>query len=111
MKKCSHENLGSSAWIIGLLTYLCTPIPNSIPSPDELLNNRVYKGFQPFLKFSSSSFQIIKDTVTDNLISLKEEEKMNHNKQATNLPKINEGSCVWYHDHNKDIWEKGIVVE
>ena len=49
--------------------------------------------------------------VTDNLISLKEKEKMNHDKQVTDLPKNNEGSDVWYCDHNKDIWEKDTVVE
>ena len=49
--------------------------------------------------------------VTNNLVSLKEKEKMNHDKQATDLPKINKGSDVWYCDHNKDIWGKGTVVE
>ena len=49
--------------------------------------------------------------VTDNLTSLREKEKINHDKQATDLPKINEGSDVWYHNHNKDIWGKGMVVE
>ena len=48
---------------------------------------------------------------TDNLISLREKERMNHGKQATDLPKINESSDIWYHDHNKDIWEKDTVVE
>ena len=49
--------------------------------------------------------------MTDNLISLEEKEKINHDKLATDLPKINEGSDVWYYDHNKDIWKKGTVVE
>ena len=88
MKKCSDENLGNSALEIGLLEYLCTPISDSIPSPSEILNNRVYKGFQPFLKSLLSFFQVTKDTVRDNLISLKEKEKINHDKQAMELTKI-----------------------
>ena len=111
MKKCSDDSLGNSAWKVGLLEYLCTPISDSIPNPAEVLSNRVYKGFQPFLKPSLSSFQVRKDMVTENLISLKEKEKMNHDKQATNLPKINVGSDVWYCDHKKDVWENGTVVE
>ena len=111
MQECSNENLGNSAWKIGLLEYLCTLISDSTPSPAELLNNRVYKGFKSFLKPSLSSFQVTKDMVTGNMISLKEKEKINHDKQARDLPKIDEGSDVWYHDHNKDIWEKGTVVE
>ena len=90
---------------------LCTSISDSIPSPAELLNDRVYKGFQPFLKPLSSSFQVTKETMTDNLISLKEKEEMNHDKQVTELPKINEDSDVWYCDHNKDVWGKCNVVE
>ena len=50
LKKCSDDNLGHSAWELGLLEYLCTPISDSIPSPAELLNKRVYTHFQPFLK-------------------------------------------------------------
>ena len=111
IKKCSDDNLGNSAWKIGLLEYSCIPIFDPIPSPAELLNDRVYKGFQPLFKPSSSLFQVTKDTMTDNLISLKEKEKMIHNKQASDLPKINEGSDIWHCDHNKDIWRKGTVVE
>ena len=109
MKKSSDDNLGDSAWKIGLLEYLCTPISGSIPNPAELLNNRIYKGFKPFLKPSSSLFQVTEDAVTDNLISLKEKEMINHDKQATDLPKINEGSYVWYYDHHKDIWKRVLV--
>ena len=36
---------------------------------------------------------------------------MNHDKQARDLTKMNEGSNVWYCDHNEDIWEKGTVIE
>ena len=111
MTKCSNDNFGNPAWKIDLLEYLCIPISDSFPCPAELLNNRVNKGFQPFLKPSFSSFQVTKDIVTDNLISLKEKEKLYHDKQATDLPKINKGSDVWYYDHNKDIWKKGTVVE
>ena len=88
---------------------MCTPVSDSIPNPAELLNNRVYKGFQPFIKPSSSAFQVTKDAVSDNLISFKEREKMNHNKQATDLPKINEGGDVWHCNHNKDIWKKVLL--
>ena len=109
MKKCSDNNLDNSVWKICLLEYLCTQISDSIPSPAELWNNRVYKGFLPFLRPSSSSFKFTKGRVTDNLISLKEKEKMNYDKQATDLLKINEGSDVWYCDHNKDIWKKVTV--
>ena len=103
MKKCSDDNSGNSVWKIGLLEYLCIPISDFIPNPAELLNNRVYKDFQPFDKPSFSSFQVTKDMVTDNLISLKEKEKMNHERQVRDLSKTNKGSDVWYHDHNKDI--------
>ena len=82
MKKCSYDNLDNSAWKISLLKYLCTPISDSIPCPAELLYNRVYKDFQPFLKPSLSPFRVTKDMLTDNLISLKEMGKMNHDKKA-----------------------------
>ena len=70
MKKCSDDNLGNFAWKIGLLEYLCTPSSDSIPSPTGLLNNRVYKGFQSFLKLPQAHFRLQK-TVTDDLIFLK----------------------------------------
>ena len=69
------------------------------------------KAFSIFSNLHQAHFRLQKNTVTDNLISLKEKEKMNHEKQATDLPKINKGSDVWYCDHNKDIWEKDTVVE
>ena len=56
MKKFSDDNLGNTARKIGLLEYLCTSISDSIPSPAKLLNNWVYKGFQPFLKPLACSF-------------------------------------------------------
>ena len=111
LKKCLDDNLGNSTQKIGLFEYLCTLISDSIPSPAELLNNMDYKGFKPFLKPLSSSFRVTKDTVPGNLISLKEREKMNHDEEVTDLPKINEGSDVWYQDHNKDVWEKGTAVK
>ena len=75
--------------------YLCTAISYFIPSPAKLLNYWVCKGFQPFLQPSLSSFQVKKDIVTNNLIPLKEKGKMTHDRQATDLPKIIEGSVVY----------------
>ena len=48
VKKCSDNNLGSSAWKIGLLEYQCTPISDSIPSPAELLKKQVLQMFSAF---------------------------------------------------------------
>ena len=110
MKKCSDENLGNSAWKIGFFEYLCTSIFVSIPSPAELLNNRVYKGFSLFLNLHLAHFRYKRhsDRKPD---PFERAGNVNHDKQATDLPKINEGSDVWYHDHNKDIWGKGTVIE
>ena len=47
--------------------------------------------------------------VTDNLISLKEKEKVNHDKQATDLHKISEGSDVWYCDHIRIFGKKVLL--
>ena len=94
IKKCSDDNICNSGSKIGLLEYLCIPISDSIRSPAELLNIRVYKDFQPFLEPTLSSFQITKDTVTDNLISLKEKEKINHDKQAIYLSKMMYGTMI-----------------
>ena len=48
MKKCTDEKFGISAWRIGLIEYLCTPISDQLPSPSEILNSCIYKGYQPF---------------------------------------------------------------
>ena len=48
MKKCADEKLGNSAQRIGLIEYLCTPISDQLPSPAEILNSCIYKGYQPF---------------------------------------------------------------
>ena len=53
MKKCTDEKLWNNAWMIGLIEYLCTPISDQLPSPAEILNSCIYKGFQPFLCSSS----------------------------------------------------------
>ena len=65
MKNCTDKKL-ENAWRIGLIEYLCTPISNELPSPTEILNLHIYKGYQPFLCSSSRS-----ESVTDKLVERK----------------------------------------
>ena len=64
IKKCPDEKLGNSAWRIGLTENLCTPISNQLPSPAEILNSRIYKGYQPFL-YSSSRPEFVTDKLVE----------------------------------------------
>ena len=58
-----RHKLGNIARRIGLIEYLCTLISDQLPSLSEILNSRIYKGYQPFLCSSSKP-----ELVTDKLI-------------------------------------------
>ena len=63
MKKCADKKLGNSAWRIGLIEYLCTPISDQLSSPAEILNTHIYKGYQTFcvlLGLSQSLINLLK---------------------------------------------------
>ena len=106
MKKCTDERLGNSAWRIGLKEYLCTPISDQLPSPAEILNSPIYKGYQPFLCSSSRP-----ESVTDKLVEGKKEEKLYIDRSFSDKSVIAEGENVWYRNHVKNIWEKEIIVD
>ena len=106
MKKCTDEKLGNSAWRIGLIEYLCKPISHQLPSPAEILNSHIYKGYQPFLCSSSRS-----ESVTDKCVEWKKEEKLYHDRTFSDKPVSAEGQNVWYRNHVKNIWEKGTIID
>ena len=95
MKKCIDKKLGNSAWRIGLIEYLCTPISDQLLA--EMLNSCIYKGYQPFLCSSSRS-----ESVTD---------KLYHDRSFSDKLVIAEGHNVWYRNQVKNIWEKGTNVD
>ena len=70
MKKYRDKKLGNCAWRIGLIKYLCTPISDSLLSPAEILNQRVYKGHQPFL-CDNHTMNCRYEMTTDNLTERK----------------------------------------
>ena len=95
----------NSAWRIGLIDYLCTPISDQLPSPAEILNSHIYKDYQPFL---CSSFR--SDSVTVKCVERKKELKLYHDRSFSDKPVIAEGQNVWYRNHVRNIWEKGTII-
>ena len=106
MKKCTDKKLGNSAWRIGLIEYLCTPISDQLPSLAETLNSCIYKGYLPFLCSSSRS-----ESATDKLVERKKEKKLYHDRSFSDKLVIAEEQNVWYRNHIKNIWEKGTIVD
>ena len=70
MKKCRDKKVGNCAYRIGLIKYLCTLISDSLPSPVQILNQRVYKVYQPFL-CDIHTLKCRSEMTTDNLIERK----------------------------------------
>ena len=101
-----RQKLGNSAWRIGFIEYLCTPISDQLPSLAEILNSCIYKSFQPFLCSSSRP-----DFITDKLVERKKEKKLYHDKSFSYKPVIAEGQNVWFRNHIKNIWENGTIVD
>ena len=106
MKKWPDRKLGNNAWRISLIDYLCAPISDQLPSPTEILNSHIYKGYQPYLCSYSRS-----ESVTDKLVERKKEEKLYHDRSLLDKPVIPKGQNVWYRNHVQNIWEKGTTVD
>ena len=87
MKKCMDEQLGNSAWRIGLIQYLCMPISDSLQSSAEILNQRVYKGYQPFLHDNGTLNLVLRLPL---ISSLKERGKRNFIMTDLRLFQINQ---------------------
>ena len=112
MKKCLDEKLGNIAWRICLIKYLCIPISHSLLSPAEILNKRVYKGYQPFL-CDNHTLNCRSGTTIDKPIERKKNEKFyrDSSKSVSDKPIIPEGQNIWYRNHIKNIWEKGTIID
>ena len=83
-KKCIDEKLGNSTWRIGLILYLCTSISDSLLSPAEILNQRVYRGYQSFL-CDNCTLNCRCDMTTDKLIEKRKGEKFYHDRSGCTM--------------------------
>ena len=103
-----YERLGNCAWRINLIEFLCTLMSDSLLSPVEILNQRVYKGFQPFL-CDNPTLNCRSEMTTDNLTERKREEKLYHDryKSVSEKPIIPEGQNICYRNHVKEHMGEG----
>ena len=91
MKRCLEAN---TSWCIALIEYLSTPLGANIPSPPQLMG-RQFRGLLPFFQDCSAS-----ESIKEQVLLMKEAEKMRFDKMAHDLPVIPVDATV--NDINKD---------
>ena len=102
MKKC-HET--GTAWHLGLLEYLYTPLDEKTPSPSSLLG-RQYKRLCPIFNHTNGG-----EGVLENLISRWLNEKLHHDRRSHTLEVIPTDSTAAVLDHHSNTWTVWHVLD
>ena len=100
MKRCLGAN---TPWCIALLEYLSSPLGPNITSPSELMGKQ-FRGLLPFFQDHTAS-----ESIKEQVLLIKEEEKQRFDKTAHDLPFIPVGATFSYLNKDQKTWLIGKV--